>query len=653
MDISESSLSFIIASFLSFFSPSLAFIACALGSALFLFLALKNFLGFKIGLYFFRINDYLELTFGLDNLSAFFILVISLLSIAVSLYSIGYTKHLKNNRFFAFLYSLFVLSLYGVVLSENIVAFLIFWEAMSLLSYFLVTFENSFTSSKAGLIYAIMTHIGTAFIICAFLIFSHWTNSMDFSTFKALSNRVPDSVRNLIFILALVGFGFKAGIMPFHYWLPIAHPAAPSNVSALMSGVMIKTGIYGIIRICYHNLGEGPGWWGIVILALGAISAILAIMQAVMEKDMKRLLAYSSIENMGIIFLGLGASMLFSTFNMKSLSAISLIACFYHILNHSIFKGLLFMAAGSVMHATGTKNMEMLGGLIKKMPKTALFFLIGSISICALPPFNGFVSEWILYQSLISGFSAPSNFVKIMTPLFASSLALTGAIAGTAFVKAFGISFLGLPRTDFASNAHESPISMTSSMALLAVLCVLLGILPNYAIFITGFPVTTITGTFVNLFSNGPFIVILGNMSTPLITLSLIFFILISLVLIRLFFGKRKVEFKESWDCGILSLSSRMQYTATAFTKPLKIIFKKVYMPRREVKMVYSVDKLFVSSMRYSGDIAPFFRKYVLDPLDKWINNFTGRLKLIQSGGLHLYLAYILFTLVMLLIFGL
>ncbi len=540
-----------------------------------MFLGLKFLLisNNSIGTYI-AINEYLQLTFGIDFISAFFLIVISMLSITVSIYSIGYTSHLKNKRAFAFLYSLFVFSIYGVILSTNVFTFLVFWEAMSIISYFLVTFENNLESMRAGLIYAIMTHVGTAFIIASFLLFSYWAGSMEFSTFKVMSYKIPDIVRDLIFIFALVGFGFKAGIMPFHYWLPIAHPTAPSNISALMSGVMIKTGVYGIVKVCYELLGSGSAWWGILILSMGAVSAILAIMQAVMEKDIKRLLAYSSIENIGIIFLGLGGSMLFSNFNMKDLSSLSLIACFYHILNHSIFKGLLFMSAGSVLHSTSTKNMEKLGGLIKTMPKTALFFLIGSISICALPPFNGFVSEWILYQSLISGFYAPSNFVKIMTPLFASSLALTGAIAGTAFVKSFGISFLGNPRSENAKMAHEAPFTMTIPMCLLAVLCFLFGIFPNIIITIIVLPVFDITGTFVNSFSKGPFIIISGSMSTLLITLSFVLIILIVLVLIKMFFSKTGIVFKESRDCGILALNSRMQYTATAFTKPLKIIFR-------------------------------------------------------------------------------
>lgn len=548
---------------------------------------------------------------------------------------------------------LFIPSMYSVVLASNVIAFLMCWETMSILSYFLVVFENDEKSSRAGLTYAVMTHIGTVFIIILFLILSFYTKSTEFSVFKVLKTNVPATAKNIVFIFSLIGFGVKAGIMPFHYWLPIAHPAAPSNVSAIMSGIMIKTGIYGIIRVCIDILGKGEYWWGLIVLALGAISAVLAIMQAVMEKDIKRLLAYSSIENIGIILLGLGGAILFSFYNMLGLSALSLTAAFFHILNHSIFKGLLFMSAGSILHATHTKNMETLGGLIKKMPKTALFFLIGAVSICALPPFNGFASEWLTYQALLSGFNAPSQFAKIISPLFGASLALTGAIAATAFVKAFGITFLGMPRTEAAEKAHESSIFMTSAMFFLAILCLILGLLPNYIISILSLPIFNLTGGSTASLVKGSTTIASGSVSNSAIALSLILAILGLSVISKVLFRKPELEYADSWDCGILSLTSRMQYSATAFTKPLKIIFKRVYMPKREVKILYSIDKLFVSSMRYSSDISPFLTKYFLIPLFSIINNFSNRLKLLQAGSLQLYLAYILITLVGLLIFGL
>ena len=653
MDLPESELLFLFGAFIAIFSPTLAYIISMLGALFGLYFGLTIASGNYSNSFTYTLNSFFQLSFSCDTLSGFFLIVISLLTFATCLYSIGYTKDMKNRKFFAFLFCLFIPSMYGVVLSANILTFLICWETMSVLSYFLVVFENDKKSSRAGLIYAVMTHIGTAFIIAAFFILMHFTNSTEFSAFQSASASIPSAVKNIIFVFALIGFGVKAGIMPLHYWLPIAHPAAPSNVSAIMSGVMIKTGIYGIIRICLFVLGKGEYWWGILVLSLGALSAVLGIMQAVMEKDLKRLLAYSSIENIGIILLGLGGAILFNFYDMKGLSALSLIASFYHILNHSIFKGLLFMGAGSVLHATHTKNMELLGGLIKNMPKTALYFLIGAISICALPPFNGFASEWLTYQALISGFNAPSSVAKIVSPLFGASLALTGAIAATAFVKAFGITFLGMPRSDMAKSAHESSITMTSAMALLAIICLLLGLFSNYMISFLSLPVFSLTGGTATPFVKGSVILTTGALSTVAIAVSLLITMISALVLLKLFFRKSQIEYGDSWDCGLLALNARMQYTATAFTKPLKVIFKKVYMPKREVSITYSVDKLFVSSMRYSGEVLPFLTKYFLNPLYNGINNVSNKLKFMQAGSLQLYLAYILVTLITLLVFGL
>jgi len=279
---------------------------------------------------------------------------------------------------------------------------------MSLVSYFLVTLDRSEESSKAGLVYAVMTHIGTAFIIAAFLVLYRYTGHMDFAGIKGGSMQLPTGIRSAVFLLFLAGFGTKAGIIPLHTWLPRAHPAAPSNISSLMSGVMIKTGIYGMVRMNMDLLGQGAEWWGIVLIVIGAISSILGVLYALMEHDIKRLLAYHSVENIGIILLGMGASMMFMSNGLYSLATIALTAGLYHTLNHAVFKGLLFLGAGSVMHGTHTKNMEDMGGLIKTMPYTGFFFLVGSVSICALPPCSGFVGEWLSFQSLLLGCGAPS-----------------------------------------------------------------------------------------------------------------------------------------------------------------------------------------------------------------------------------------------------
>ncbi|MFN3740921.1 MAG: hydrogenase 4 subunit B [Thermodesulfovibrionales bacterium] len=602
----------------------------------------------------FKLSSIFEFSFGGDALSGFFIVVISILSISVSLYSIGYTRNLNKRGLMGILFNLFILSMYGVVLSHNIITFLILWETMSIVSYFLVTFEGDEKSAKAGLIYAVMTHIGTAFIIALFLMLYEQTGSMDFSEIKRLSAQIPENIKHLIFVFSIIGFGTKAGIIPLHTWLPRAHPAAPSNISSLMSGVMIKTGIYGFIRIGMDMLSSGPEWWGITVLVIGAVSSVLGVMYALMEHDLKRLLAYHSVENIGIILLGIGASMLFKTHALYSLSSIALIAGLYHVINHAVFKGLLFLGAGSVLHSTHTKDMEKMGGLIRLMPYTGLFFLIGSVSICALPPFNGFVSEWLTYQSLLLGFKVPSVTAKIISPLGGAALALTGALAAACFVKAFGISFLGMPRSRHAEEAKEASLSMILGMAILAILCLILGIFPGNVSDIIAPASFMITGSY-GLPSYPGFIFVSDSAAglSPGFILSTIIIMAIAMVLfIYTMGGKKRIRYGDSWDCGIPALTPRMQYSATAFTKPIRMIFKRIYLPKRELSVSYILKPFFVKSIRYSGEITPFFERYLYEPGVSFIHRIAGKVRLLQSGSLHLYLGYILITLILLLIFG-
>lgn len=600
------------------------------------------------------ITPVLEFVFRGDAISGFFIFVISILTFSVSIYSIGYTKSLANKGVMGFLFSIFILSMYAVVLSGNIITFLISWETMSVVSYFLVTFDREEKSARAGLIYAVMTHVGTAFIIALFLILYKYTGYTDFSDIKTAVKDLPDAIKTIVFVFAVIGFGTKAGIIPLHTWLPEAHPAAPSNISALMSGVMIKTGIYGILRIAVDVLGIGPEWWGIAILVIGAVSSVLGVLYALMEHDIKRLLAYCSVENIGIILLGIGASMVLASNGLYKLSAIAMTAGLYHTLNHAIFKGLLFLGAGSVVHSTHTKNMEDMGGLIKLMPYTAIFFLIGSISICALPFFNGFVSEWLTYQSLLFGFKSASVTAKVIAPMGGAALAFTGALAVACFVKAFGIPFLGLPRSHHATGAKESSPSMIAGMAILALLCLVFGIFPGSTIKLFSPAVLSLTGA-EYMSSTGKNILYISEISSGLSPLAILVAMLAiffaAVVLIRVVGGKRRITYGNSWDCGIPSLTPRMQYTATAFTKPIRIIFKKIYRPRRDVKISYTLKPLLVKSIKYSSEITPFFDRYFYKPVANFIHSIAGKVKYLQSGDLHLYLGYILATLILLLVF--
>jgi hydrogenase-4 component B len=525
---------------------------------------------------------------------------------------------------------------------------------MAVASYFLVVFERNEETAKAGLFTVVMTHIGTAFIIGLFLVLAHCTGSMDFVSMRAAATGLPQGIKSLVFIFAIIGFGTKAGIIPLHTWIPRAYPVAPSNITPLMSGVMIKTAVYGFLRIALDVLGTGPEWWGITVIAIGAVSAVLGILYAVMENDLKVFLAYSSVENIGIILLGIGASMMFRSSGMFVLSGFALAAALYHALNHALFKGLLFLGAGSVVSATRTRNMEKLGGLLKVMPYTGFFFLLGALAITALPPLNGFVSEWLTYQALLLGFQSPSVVAKIVSPLGGAALALTGAIVAAGFVKTFGATFLGMARSEHATSAQESSAWMVLGMALPALLCLVFGVLPNIPVALLSPAVFTITGSYVELHQQGIVLTpgAAASLSTTALAISMAMILIAAVVFARLAGGRRKTVNADSWDCGIPGLTPRMQYTATAFTKPLRIIYKRIYLPSRDLKVSYLIKPFFVKSIRYGGEITPFFERYVYEPITWFIHSIADKVKLLQSGSLQLYLGYILITLILLLVFG-
>ena len=425
----------------------------------------------------------LKLTVRLDALGAFFLVIVSLLGLAVSIYSLGYVRSFfgrKNVGVMGAFYNAMLLSVTLVFVADSIWAFLIGWELMALTAFCLVCVEHEKPETRqAGVLFFIMSHVDAACVVLGFLLLFQASGDYSFGSLRNIGAAMSPASRNAAFVLFLAGFGIKAGIIPLHVWLPAAHPVAPSNVSALMSGVLIKAGIYGLTRVCFDFLGPPPLWWGVTILAAGTVSAVLGVLYALMEHDLKRLLAYHSIENIGIILMGLGASLIFVAAGHPRLAALSLIAGMYHTLNHASFKGLLFLGAGAVVHATHTRNMEEMGGLIKRMPETAFYFLIGAIAISALPPLNGFVSEWLTYQSLLQGFGVTDSLWRLVFPLSGAMLALTGALAAACFVKAFGITFLAQPRGEHAAAAVEAAPAMRTGMALLTAACVLLGLFPT------------------------------------------------------------------------------------------------------------------------------------------------------------------------------
>ncbi|MDD2823257.1 MAG: hydrogenase 4 subunit B [Candidatus Daviesbacteria bacterium] len=599
----------------------------------------------------------LSMSFNIDYLSAFFMLIICLIAILCSIYAFDYSKHFYKKYSLGtlgFFYNIFIASMILVVTAHNALFFLIVWEIMSLASYFLVIFERQKSENiEAGSIYFTMTHIGTAFIILSFLLMYSVAGSFDFEVIKNGLINAPELIKNLIFITALIGFGTKAGIIPFHIWLPKAHPAAPSHVSGLMSGVMIKTGIYMLVRIGLILLPNPPLWWGVLILVLGSVSSVLGVLYALAEHDIKKLLAYHSIENIGIILLGLGGAFIFTSAHLYVFAALGLVAALYHTLNHATFKALLFLGAGSVISETHTRNMEEYGGLIKYMPQTAFLFLIGSMAISALPPFNGFFSEWLTFQTLFSAINQFNVFTKYILIFSIASLAFTGGLAAACFVKAFGATFLARPRSEEVKHAKESSLSLLIGMTGLAALTVILGflagpisgILKNIANNILNIqnlePVLSTQTSSVNIQNNFAYV------SMPVVLLLIILATAISTGFIFLFTRNNKVKVGRTWDCGS-NLTPRMEITATGFSRSFITIFKGILRPQQEVEVEYHDEKskYFPKTNAITLELRDIYMPYLYNPFQSIVIKFAHIVKKIQVGHVNAYILYIFVTLI-------
>ena len=597
----------------------------------------------------------------LDPMSAFFSLALGILATAVSIFSFGYLRNWKTEiGVLGFFYNVLLLSLALVFTASNVFFFLVAWEVMALSTYCLVSFEHAKEEArKAGILFLIMSHAGTGLMLIAFLILSTAAGSLDFSSFHLLASHLPGGQKAAVFSLFFIGFGVKTGIIPLHVWLPAAHPVAPSNISALMSGIVIKAGIYGMSRVFFDFFDVPPLWAGILVLSVGVISALLGVLYALMEHDLKRLLAYHSIENIGIILIGFGAALMFRSFGYPNLAALALIAGLYHTLNHAIFKCLLFLGAGSVLQATGTRNMEKLGGLIRRMPVTAFFFLIGAVAISGLPPLNGFVSEWLTYQSLLAGFGTTQSLTRLLFPMAGALLALTAALAAACFVKAFGITFLALPRSKEAGEAREVAPSMSIGMGILAASCVVLGLGASW--FLPVFdPITQQTlGLRVSsaLVAANGFVISAGaarsgTISTAGIAAMLVVLSIVPALLWLAWGRKARTSRGPVWDCGLPGLTAANEYTATAFSKPLRMIFSALYRPHREIQAEFDVSPYYPTAIRFESEIEPTFEKHLYDPIKDRILALASRMRAVQAGSIHAYLAYIFIALIALLLFG-
>ncbi len=576
----------------------------------------------------YRLTPDLAIAFHLDRLAAFFILVISAVAGCVAIYSLGYVEHGATGRRRDFLVSamaVFILAMGMVVASSNFFAFIFFWELMSLSSLLLVLYEReSPENAKAGIYYLVMTQFSTLFLLLGALLLHRHTGSYEITAAAGLS--LPTA--GIIFGAFFIGFGTKAGVMPFHKWLPFAHAAAPSNVSALMSGVMIKVAIYGLVRLILDVLSPEL-WWGTLLLGFGSVSAVLGVIYALKEHDLKKLLAYHSIENIGIIVIGLGLYVIFGHYRLTPLADLSLFGALFHTLNHAVFKSLLFMTAGSVVAATGTRNIEHMGGLVKKMPATAVIFLIGAAAISALPPLNGFASEVMLFQAYLGAFQVPSPLTAVLLFTALAAFALMSALAAACFVKAFGAVFLALPRSKETAEAHEAPRSMLYGPGILAAACVVLGVFSYQILRSIGL-----------------------DLPTPdLLPVSLITAIIVGLSVLLVRRTRSPVRISETWGCGIHRQTSKMEYTASGFSEPVITIFSPIFRTRKISHRDFA-DKEKSIVAGGSGEIhtLQFFEERIYLPIALFVKRIADYVSRLHNVDLDAFILYAFVVIVVILL---
>lgn len=578
----------------------------------------------------------------LDALGSFFLVPVLALAALAAVYGGNYLLAYRGRKSLGaawFFFNLFVASMVLVLIARTAYVFLIAWEIMSLSAFFLVTFEHEKAEARhAGWVYLIATHLGVAFLIAVFALLGRQAGSLDFEAFSRMPPLTP-ALAGLIFVFAMIGFGAKAGLVPFHVWLPEAHPAAPSHVSAMMSGVMIKMGVYGLLRVLSF-LGPPAAWWGMTLAIVGLVTAMVGISMALHQRDIKRALAYSSIENIGLIVLALGIGLWGSARQMPAVAALGVAAALLHTWNHALMKGLMFLAAGSVMHGTGTRDMERLGGLMRRMPWTGALMVLGAVAISALPPLNGFVSKWLLYLGLLKAALASSGGPALSALLAVGLLALVGTLATLAFVRLCGIVLLGSPRQANALHAHESSMWMVAPMLVIGLLCLLTGLFPGSMVRMMSAPLAQVLGPSAGrdwsatLLNEAPL--------TALGTFDLVMTVLLALgalVWLARSWSALPAE-GPTWGCGYLAPTPRIQYTARSFAEMiaehLLPRFLRPDMARKAPVGLFPAKSSFTSS-----DPDPFSEGLFEPFFSRWAARFA-RLRILQQGKVHVYLFYIL-----------
>ncbi len=524
--------------------------------------------------------------FRLDALSAFFLVVVDLGAASASLFALGYGEHETAPQRVLPFYPAFLAGMTLVVLADDAFSFLFSWEFMSLTSWALVMSHPRIADNvRAGYVYLVMASFGTLTLLLAFGLLA---GPQGLYAFAQMRDAHPSATLGaLVMILALIGAGSKAGVVPLHVWLPLAHPAAPSHVSALMSGVMTKVAVYGFVRIAFDLAGAPAWWWSIIVLAVGGITTVMGVLYALMQHDLKRLLAYHTVENIGIIFIGLGLALAFKAHGMAFAAALAFTAALLHVFNHSLFKSLLFFGSGAVLTATGERDMEHLGGLIHRMPQTAFLFLVGCAAISALPPLNGFVSEWLTFQAILLSPQLPSWGLKLLVPAVGALLALSAALAAACFVKAYGVTFLGRPRTPAAEKATETDRFSLAAMAVLALLCLIVGILPGLFIDALSPVATMLIGAHMPAQIGAQWLSIVPIAASRSSYDGLLVFTFITIsgslaafAIHRL--ASDRLRRAPAWDCGYPDLSPATQYTASSFAQPIRRVFGTMIFHARE-----------------------------------------------------------------------
>jgi hydrogenase-4 component B len=582
----------------------------------------------------------------LDSLSAYFLMVIGAASAGISAFAAGYFRKGEGTPagLLCLEYHVFLASMAGVVLADDAYAFMVLWETMALSSFFLVTANHRIPEVRsAGYLYITMARIGAIAILLCFGVLQ--ANTGDYTFANMRGQQLGPFWASIGFLLAVLGFGAKAGVLPLHVWLPEAHPAAPSPVSALMSGVMLNTAIYGILRVSLDLLSLRLWWWGGLLLAIGLATALFGVVFASVQMDMKRLLAYSSIENMGLLFVGMGLTLIFAGYDMLPMAALSLTATLYHVASHACFKSLLFLGTGSVLHATSERNLGKLGGLIRTMPWVGWLTLLGVLASAGLPPLGGFVSEWLLLQSFLFTPGLPVPLLTMLIPVVAALIALVAALAGYTMVKFFGVIFLGQPREDKLAHAHDAGPWERSGMVWLALGCVALGLLPTQFIQLID-PVTQqlvlaglgervaasgwlLAPTALQQASYGPVIFLLGILGS---------FALAFLLVRWLYHGR--IRRGLPWACGFPWGTARMQDTAEGFGQPIRQIFEPFFVMRRELPTPFDEHPT------YRVVVEDHFWRWLYVPIMDLANYLARLLSLMQQGRISVYLMYSFVTLV-------